>query len=115
LMSLPLAFKTRLDTVPASTPYLRSDSGRVAAWAARLGPRTVPRIGIAWSGSAGHLNGRRRSLRLADLLPHLPAGLQYFSLQKELRDSDRAALQASGLRHFGAELQDFADTAALCD
>ena len=115
LMSLPLAFKTRLDTIPGSSAYLRSDSGRVSAWAARLGPRTMPRIGIAWSGSVGHLNDRRRSLTLAELLPHLPAGLQYFSLQKELRETDRAALQASGLRHFGAELQDFADTAALCD
>jgi ADP-heptose:LPS heptosyltransferase len=36
-------------------------------------------------------------------------------LQKELRSADQEALQASSVRFFGAEIQDFSDTAALCD
>jgi Tfp pilus assembly protein PilF len=115
LLSLPLAFRTGQDTIPGCGGYLASDPGRRAAWAARLGPRTGPRIGLVWSGSTGHLHDRQRSLRLAELLPHLPAGLDCISLQKEVRETDQAALQASGIRHVGTELQDFADTAALCD
>ena len=56
---------------------------------------------------------RDRSLALAELLPQLPAGCQYVSLQKEVRDVDRLALQAKPqLVDLGAELSDFSDTAA---
>ena len=37
------------------------------------------------------------------------------SLQKELREVDKEALAGSGLRHYGEELKDFTDTAALCE
>jgi ADP-heptose:LPS heptosyltransferase len=37
------------------------------------------------------------------------------SLQKELREVDKEALTGSGLRHYGEELKDFTDTAALCE
>ncbi|WP_245986226.1 tetratricopeptide repeat protein [Azospirillum thermophilum] len=37
LMSLPLAFGTTLDGVPAAVPYLRPDPARVARWRKRLG------------------------------------------------------------------------------
>jgi hypothetical protein len=50
LLSLPLAFRTTIDTVPADLPYLRPDAARVEHWRERLGPADGPRIGIAWSG-----------------------------------------------------------------
>jgi ADP-heptose:LPS heptosyltransferase len=37
------------------------------------------------------------------------------SLQKEVREVDKGVLAGSGIRHYGEELQDFTDTAALCD
>ena len=49
------------------------------------------------------------------LLPHLPPRFEYICLQKELRSADQEALQASSVRFVGAEIQDFSDTAALCD
>jgi len=46
----------------------------------------------------------------------LPPGIEYVSLQKEVRDGDKASLTTlPGLRHFGDEIRDFSDTAALCD
>jgi hypothetical protein len=68
-----------------------------------------------WSGNPQQENDRNRSVPLAALLPHLPEGLDYVSLQNEVRVGDRATLQASGVRHFGEDLRDFTDTAALCD
>lgn len=116
LLSLPLAFKTDLASIPRAPSYLRADAGTLARWTQRLGRRSGPRIGLVWSGSSGHGNDRNRSIALADLLAHLPARCEYFSLQKEVRDADRPALEASpGLRHFGDELADFTDTAALCE
>ena len=84
----------------------------MADWAAT----TARRVGLAWSGSTAHRNDRNRSLALAELIPHLPETHEYVCLQKELRDGDRAALQAhSNVKWYGDELTDFADTAALCE
>ena len=43
----------------------------------------------------------------------LETGDVWVSLQKEVREADRAALEASGILDVSAELGDFADTAAL--
>jgi tetratricopeptide (TPR) repeat protein len=51
LMSLPLAFGTGLDSIPAPVPYLAPAADTATTWDARLGPRTRPRIGIAWAGN----------------------------------------------------------------
>ena len=47
-------------------------------------------------------------------MSQLPPGLEYVSLQKDLREGDRPLLQAHGVRHFGEFMEDFSDTAALC-
>lgn len=117
LMSLPLAFKTTPDTVPASGPYLRAAPEQVQKWAQRLGPRTQPRIGLVWSGNAAHSNDHNRSIALATLLAALPRGAngpQYFCLQKDIRDSDLATLKANpDITLLSDALQTMADTAAL--
>jgi tetratricopeptide (TPR) repeat protein len=116
LLSLPLAFRTSLATLPAGVSYLEADAAREAQWAALLPPRPPGglRIGLVWSGNPEHLNDHNRSIPLAGLhalqqLPH-----QFVSLQPQVRESDAGALAAwPALKHFGAGLRDFADTAAI--
>jgi ADP-heptose:LPS heptosyltransferase len=60
-----------------------------------------------------HGNDANRSLSLAMLSPLFQTDDVWVSLQKEVRDRDRAALEASGILDVSAELGDFADTAAL--
>ncbi|MBI5279644.1 MAG: glycosyltransferase family protein [Burkholderiales bacterium] len=115
LLSLPLAFDTRLDSIPAPVPYLTSSAAKRGAWASRLGQKTRPRIGLAWSGRTTHKNDRNRSITLGELAAQLPDDFDYISLQKDLREADQASLPASGIRHFAHQLRDFTDTAALCD
>jgi len=115
LPSLPLAFSTTLATIPSPGGYLSADPARVALWRQRLGPARRPRVAIAWRGSAAHRNDASRSIDLARLAPHLPAGIEYLSLQKDMRAGDAAALRAiPGARDLGASLEDFDDSAALC-
>jgi tetratricopeptide (TPR) repeat protein len=115
LMSLPLAFGTALDDIPADVPYLDVPADRVAKWRVRLGERRCPRVGIAWAGSAVHENNGTRSLPLTRFAALLSAtGVEFVSLQKDLDAADAAALPAlSGVRALGEELADFADTAAV--
>jgi len=115
LLSLPLAFKTDLGSIPASTNYLSADPTKTAQWAVRLGNKTRPRVGLVWSGSTTHTNDRNRSILLADWLHQLPSGYQYVSLQKEVRDIDEIAISSqTDLLHFEDEINNFTDTAALC-
>ena len=115
LESLPLVFGTRLETIPSATPYLRVSSQAIMNWNARLGgPRGRPRIGLAWSGDPMNWNDHNRSMRLDSLLSLLDLSATFVSLQKEVRAGDAAVLKArSDVLHFGDELKDFSDTAAL--
>jgi tetratricopeptide (TPR) repeat protein len=116
LMSLPLAFNTTLDTIPAPPKYLHNDTAKVARWRTLLGERTRPRIGLVWSGNANNPIDERRSIRLADWVAHLPPEFQYFCLQKDVREADRAVLASSPvIFSYDDDLLDFANTAALCE
>lgn len=116
LMSLPCAFRSDLRSIPAEVPYLRSDPVRVAAWRERIGPAAgQPRIGVAWSGS-GAIRNDKRSMLLPDLLPLVGGWAEWVSLQKELSEADAELIATrADIRHFGPELADFADTAALVE
>jgi tetratricopeptide (TPR) repeat protein len=116
LLSLPLAFNTNLNTIPSSIKYLSADATKAAQWHAKLGENTKPRIGLVWCGSTLHTNDRNRSILLADLIQYLPAEFQYVSLQKDLREADQKALESNPhIVNFSDELNDFSDTAALCE
>ena len=86
LLSLPLAFRTRPESIPAQVPYLAADPQRTARWRQRL--RALPglRVGIAWQGNLAVeklIWARGRSIPLAALEPlaRLP-GVSLVSLQK---------------------------------
>jgi len=115
LMSLPLAFGTRINSIPNQNPYLFSSQDKREAWSLKLGEKNLPRIGLVWSGNAKYENDKIRSILLSDLIGYLPRDFEYVSLQKELRDGDLELLSNNSIRHFGDDLYDFSDTAALCD
>ncbi|QWF69557.1 tetratricopeptide repeat protein [Methylomonas paludis] len=116
LLSLPLAFKTGLDNIPATIPYLSVSSDKQQLWRNRLGPKSRQRIGIVWSGSATHKNDHKRSIPLALLKPLFCLPVEWHCLQIEFSAADRDLLE-TGLPLYVHQqaLADFADTAALID
>lgn len=124
LMSLPRAFGTTLQTIPAEVPYLSADPAGVARWDARLGPRTRPRVGLVWSGgfrdeAALRWVNARRNIALERLAPLRDAPVDFVSLQKgEPGEGELRSLKAQGwdgpdILEVMDEVTDFADTAAL--
>ncbi len=113
LISLPLAFGTRVETIPARTPYLAADAARVAAWQGIIGPRTRPRIGLAWSGSEPSNTAISRSAPLSALSALIRPGYEYVAVQKDVRPEDAETAGRLGIRLLSEHLADFADTAAL--
>ena len=113
LMSLPLAFGTTSETIPAAVPYLRAPAEALARWRSTLPSTGAPRIGLVWAGRPAHRNDRNRSIPLARLLPPLDlAKVRAFALQPELRDGDAEMLDRFAIPNLGPRLGDFADTAA---
>jgi tetratricopeptide (TPR) repeat protein len=114
LGSLPLAFKTEPDSVPAPIPYLAADDAHLSKWSESLKAFDRPRIAIAWSGNPSHLNDRNRSIPWARLAPLFAAPARFLSIQRDLRSDEAAAVEAeTHLTHIGGALEDFADTAAV--
>lgn len=102
IMSLPLAFKTDLQTIPSPGRYISSDPGRVGAWRERLGPKNRPRVGLAWSGNPAQIADRQRSMALEVMGSLICPEIEWFSLHREVRESDVEALDSSrDIRHFG--------------
>ena len=109
-LSLPLHFRTTVDTVPAALPYLTPDPDRVARLAPLLAAAPGElKVGLVWKGNPRFENDAARSLPgLATLVPLLQVpGIRWFSLQKG--DDEHT----EGITDLAPAIEDFADTAAL--
>jgi Flp pilus assembly protein TadD len=114
LMSLPAAFATRLESIPAPSAYLSASPERLALWRGRIGPPRGFRLGVVWSGKPTHHNDHNRSIPLEQFLRALPEGIEIFSLHDRVRDADAEVLaRHPRIRRFDGQISDFADTAAL--
>lgn len=69
LPSLPLAFGTTVDTIPAGVPYLSADPARVAVWKQRLAHLPGLRVGLVWAGAARIGDGASIGMDLRRSIP----------------------------------------------
>lgn len=115
IMSLPLAFGTRVDTIPAEVPYVVVPEALKRDWARKLSGVARPRIGLLWAGGALYPRNRLRSIRLERLAPLLAAPKASFvSLQKG-EEADRLGEAAWPVLDRMDECRDLLDTAALIE
>lgn len=114
LLSLPLAFKTDLETIPGGRPYLMAPADRTAQWSQQLPEPDGVRVALCWSGNPNHKLDRHRSIPADKLAPLLAVpGVQFVSVQKDIRAGDLAFLGHADLLDAGSHCRDFADTAAV--
>ncbi|CAO3434965.1 tetratricopeptide repeat protein [Azospirillum doebereinerae] len=113
VLSLIHAMGTELDSVPSTIPYLVPPEERSRRWAARLAELPGLRIGIVWAGSA-QVYAPQRSPRLRSLLPLIGVpGTTMVGLQVGHGRDDLEESAVPALLDWGAEVRDFADTAAI--
>jgi len=114
LCSLPLAFGTTLETIPAETPYLTVPQDRLDHWRSRLGEATGLRVGLNWAGNQSYQGDAERSILLQPLLPLLKnTGVSFVGLQNGLRDGDADLIRAHPqINYIGDQITPFEDTAA---
>lgn len=114
LMSLARGFKTTVDSIPASVPYLgcRGDA-RELPRAPQANPKDL-KIGLVWAGNPTHQNDQRRSIPTELLQPLLAlAGATFFSLHVRQGGAARAPGLESRWVDLSTSIRDYADTAAF--
>jgi len=118
LMSLPRAFATTMDTIPAEVPYLTVPEAARRVAAERSWPDGV-RVGLVWSGNPKYSDDQARSISLERMEPVLAVeGVHWFSLQmgaavEQLRGASTA--RSGRITDLSEAIGDMADTAALVE
>ena len=113
LASLPHRLGNTLENLSGAAYLHVSDEAR-ERWAAKLGERTRPRVGLAWAGNPAQRNDHNRSMPFARLAPLFGIDVEFHSLQKDIPARDRQAVDlCAPLKRWGDELTDFSDSAAL--
>jgi hypothetical protein len=87
----------------------------VKAWEAWLPKSRALRVGVGWAGNPIFSTDTSRSIGLPRLSPLLSVpGVQFISLQKDLRSGDEELLrQHPQVIHVGDRLENFGETAAV--
>ena len=117
ISSLPRAFGTRLETIPAAVPYLAAEPALRDIWRQRIGAEGF-KIGVVWQGNPDPEADRARSMPLAALAPLAEiAGVRLISLQKGFGEEQLANLPPSMRvetlgENFDVGADGFIDTAA---
>ena len=124
LLSLPLLFKTELESIPNEIPYIEVNQAQKSVYEQEISDKQNLRVGLIWNGGfrTDHPElwavNKRRNIELDQIatLRDIP-GVDFFSLQKgdpaesELIDrKDQIWPNLINCAHF---LSDFEDTAAL--
>ena len=116
LLSLPLIFGTREETIPAAAPYLHADAAATESWQKRLAGESRLKVGLTWTGSHGHQRNPFRRVGWERYAAHFGCmrDVAFYSLQPGAA-ADVAAARAAGLpmTDYTAEFATFDDTAAF--
>jgi len=125
LMSLPLAFKTRLETIPSNIPYIFPDVHKSTYWNKKLNTEKKIKVGLVWS--SGHRADQpvlwsitdKKNIPLSALENLKLPNVQFYSLQKGAEAEEQLTLlEGAGwngpqIQNDSKQLNDFSDTAAL--
>ena len=113
IMSLPLALKTEISTIPKKYPYLLADLEKTREWEGKLKNSVQLRIGVCWFGNHLHKNNHNRSMLFNNLSELISLPLEYHSLQKGMTHEEQKIIKKSGVIDHQDSLKDFSDTASL--
>jgi tetratricopeptide (TPR) repeat protein len=115
IMSLPLLFHARVETIPRDVPYLFVPNQLRQEWAQKLSGIAPLKVGLVWAG--GDLNSKNalRSVQLGQFSPWFGIpNVTFVSLQKgeQANQLEEAGLQ---VLDWMDECNDLLDTAALIE
>jgi hypothetical protein len=113
MMSLPFCFGTRVESIPASIPYLTVEPAAQKNWGEQLRRFPGLKVGLVWAGNPRLAQDKMRSIAFEKLAPLFDVpGVQFVSLQKESR-VPQEQLAEHRIIDWMPACADLMDTAAL--
>jgi tetratricopeptide (TPR) repeat protein len=114
-LSLPLALRTGLDSIPNQVPYVQAPPDRVRLWESRLPPLPALRVGVVWRGNSRHGNDSNRSIRFETFRRLFEVeSCEFVSLNLGLTEREAQVFaDTAACRDPSDLIADFADTAAI--
>jgi Tfp pilus assembly protein PilF len=116
VMSLPLAFGTRLKTIPHDVPYLKTVHKNLPFGYGSYSSSSRKLLGVVSKGSSTFANDSRRSVSLSAIMNSLPPGYSYVLLHKDISLEERQIIK--GHSNIIAPCEDFntfSETASLVE
>jgi len=113
IMDLPYLFRSTLDSIPNTVPYLHPDPEKARTWQGRLsGPER--KVGLVWAGRPTHGSDQSRSCRLEHFLALARIeGVRIVGLQKGPAAAQVRSLPSDiSLANLGEEFTDLMDAAS---
>lgn len=114
-LSLPLAFKTSLESIPRDVPYLGPSSKAFQKWKSFETRPGKLRVAIVWRGNSQHENDKNRSFSLEAFKPLLALeNCEFINLQWGLNGEEEALFsKVPNFRDVMPAISTFDDTAAV--
>lgn len=125
IMSLPLAFKSSLESIPKSIPYIHVDREKINFWIEKIGDTKRINVGLIWSGGFRPDSpdlwptNDRRNIPLNMFEGFKKIDVNFYSFQKgqpaefELDRLVKNNWDGPEIKNLTSELYDFEDTAAF--
>jgi tetratricopeptide (TPR) repeat protein len=115
ITSLPLLFKTRIETIPNRVPYLLVPDQLRQRWAGKLAAIRPPKVGLVWAGRRDYPKDVLRSIRLENFSALFSVrDINFVSVQKG-EEARQIAETGFSLIDRMDECHDLMETAALID
>lgn len=109
LLSLPLYFKTEVETIPGEIPYINVPENLINEWKEKIKSDKL-KVGLCWAGNPDNTNDKNRSIMLNEFIPILELDkISFYSLQYDTKESDIEIIK----KYITELKEDFLNTAAI--
>jgi tetratricopeptide (TPR) repeat protein len=116
IVSLALAFKTTLDTIPSKEPYFFTPKNIKLNWGKKLNGFKRLNIGLKWSGNSSYVDDMNRSTTLKELKPLFDLPYDFHSLEIEYTKEDEVLLNnITNLKCHKKDIMGLDNTAGLIE
>ena len=116
IVSLALAFKTTLDTIPSKEPYFFTPKIIKLNWEKKLNGFKRLNIGLKWTGNLSYVDDMNRSTTLKELKPLFDLPYDFHSLEIEYTKEDETLLNnITNLKCHKKDIMGLDNTAGLIE
>lgn len=115
IMSIPGVLELTVDRLASPISYIQIDSGPIAEWQKRLGPRRRLRVGFSWAGRRDTWIHQHKSVpfgQIVNLIKSNP-NYQWINLQIDASEEESQVLDQLGCATYPGTIHSMADSAAL--